>query len=872
MCPGSPGVFLPVPAPPGVFLPVLHRVPVSFYRYCTVNMDTATSKTFAFEADPIGAGRWQLMAPATSLQISAAIADGGDTLSLTINGQNYTYDLVKMTQSNKGTNVVRKLRHVVASEIWYEYEANPIGSDKWGTCAEEVTEALLKSQIKNKPSLMYRSGGQKYACNLRGMTQQNMATKVQRKLRASPTKPRQLFWAFEDKASGSGVWILYSDETSAKLTEALCTPDTPKLVVSLGTKMYEIDLYERVQMNTATKVKRAIRIVSPVGEKGFSSRVESDDDDGVDDDGSDDESSDTDNGDDDDAGCGRGIPMPCHVHPLGRHDGATHRCDVSGPCCSKRGTVWRCSAGCDFDVCHACCEALFGALEVKGDTGFIAYSAANNSNVRAVMASGKTKFSLEMNGNAYRIDLHTMTQVNTSTGVSRSLRFVPSPSSTLTSQKPLGTLPSSKKHGVLQVGEQAWFRGMARVVDKPRVAALPISTALVTIVETAGSSGIAGEPSDDSMYTVRDADGQRHKAMRHQLTHVYEVWEFEDGKPGSGVWKPIESHMACELANNLCAGMDKFTIMVTLPTRGKEGEEVVEYEVDLYQMYQKRVSTGQVRGLRMSAEVAMLEKLLNLAPCQRKAIEHITSKAKVLHESQLEPLFGRCAQMGFTHDKVVAALLYFRNVCQIVIHVKASHLTDASKLMGDTHYRNQFETHTSGGVKDLDVRKRWERDLFNSAYDGCEPVYRPKYGVANMVNDPRGIHKARQYGECFLELSPAARRRCTFSGTDSGGIQADRLATCQYYAHVLMQDYNDAELTALILVANRMPLFLASETISKYKEVQIHGDVRLDTDIIALHVPKNHQDSAKLQEFAKKNRLQYYMFEDKLKSCTLKAL
>jgi hypothetical protein len=87
-----------------------------------------------------------------------------------------------------------------------------------------------------------------------------------------------------------------------------------------------------------------------------------------------------------------------------------------------------------------------------------------------------------------------------------------------------------------------------------------------------------------------------------------------------------------------------------------------------------------------------------------------------------------------------------------------------------------------------------------------------------------------------------------------------------------MQDYNDAELTALILVANRMPLFLASETISKYKEVQIHGDVRLDTDIIALHVPKNHQDSAKLQEFAKKNRLQYYMFEDKLKSCTLKAL
>jgi hypothetical protein len=227
----------------------------------------------------------------------------------------------------------------------------------------------------------------------------------------------------------------------------------------------------------------------------------------------------------------------------------------------------------------------------------------------------------------------------------------------------------------------------------------------------------------------------------------------------------------------------------------------------------------------MSAEVAMLEKLLNLAPCQRKAIEHITSKAKALHESQLQPLLERASQMGFEHEKVMAALVYFRNVCQIVIHVKADHLTDNSKLMGDTHYRNQFETRTSGGCNDLQVRERWEHDLFNGSYDGCKPVYRPKYGVANMVNDPRGIKKANQYGECFLELSPAARRRCTFSGADSGGIQADRLATCQYYAHVLMKDYDDAELSTLLLVANRNPLFMKSDAIKRghYKEVHIQG-------------------------------------------------
>jgi len=64
---------------------------------------------------------------------------------------------------------------------------------------------------------------------------------------------------------------------------------------------------------------------------------------------------------------------------------------------------------------------------------------------------------------------------------------------------------------------------------------------------------------------------------------------------------------------------------------------------------------------------------------------------------------------------------------------------------------------------------------------------------------------------------------------------------------------------------------MASETIKNYKEVQIHGDVKLDRDIVALHVPKD-EDGPKLQDFASKNKLEYRVFEHKLKSCTLKAL
>ncbi len=270
----------------------------------------------------------------------------------------------------------------------------------------------------------------------------------------------------------------------------------------------------------------------------------------------------------------------------------------------------------------------------------------------------------------------------------------------------------------------------------------------------------------------------------------------------------------------------------------------------------------------MSEEVYMVSFLCNLAPCQRKALEHITAKAKRSHEAALEPLFKRCFTLGFEKDKVAAALVYFRNAVQIVIHVKREHLTDEKKLAGDTHYRSQFETGTSGGLKNLNTRKEWEKALFGGAYDGCEGVYRPKYGVANVVNDPRGIKSARQYGDCFLELSPAVRRRCTFSGADSGGIADSRLATCHYYAHVMLNDYDNEELSAIIMVANQTPRSLASELIRNYKEVQIHGHVQLKSDIVALHVPKE-QDCVALQSFASKHGLRYCPFVPELTGVAL---
>jgi hypothetical protein len=192
--------------------------------------------------------------------------------------------------------------------------------------------------------------------------------------------------------------------------------------------------------------------------------------------------------------------------------------------------------------------------------------------------------------------------------------------------------------------------------------------------------------------------------------------------------------------------------------------------------------------------------------------------------------------------------------------VKKEHLIDKDKLGGDTHYRSQFETGTSGGLKDLKRREVWERDLFGGAYEGCAPSDRPKYGVANVVNDPRGIKAAHQYGDCLLELAPAARRRCTFSGEDSGGIEDSKLALCQYYAHVMLNDYSDEELAAIVIVAKGTLLSMPSESIRKYKEVQIHGPVELKSDIVALHVP-NEKHCEALESFARKHGIRYCIFD-----------
>lgn len=91
--------------------------------------------------------------------------------------------------------------------------------------------------------------------------------------------------------------------------------------------------------------------------------------------------------------------------------------------------------------------------------------------------------------------------------------------------------------------------------------------------------------------------------------------------------------------------------------------------------------------------------------------------------------------------------------------------------------------------------------MFNNYYDNTMGKDRPKYGIINFMDDPKGdlVCRSYGYGDDFLELDPAIRARCTMTNKDSSYDDAI-LGTFDDFCHVLM-GYTDDELYACQLAA-----------------------------------------------------------------------
>lgn len=256
-----------------------------------------------------------------------------------------------------------------------------------------------------------------------------------------------------------------------------------------------------------------------------------------------------------------------------------------------------------------------------------------------------------------------------------------------------------------------------------------------------------------------------------------------------------------------------------------------------------------------------------LKRCQRDAVRHIRILAKANHEKALPQVQKRVVKLGYKDTDLWLTLAWIREMAPIIVHVNLDKMLQFMEK--DTHYRNQFETGASGGLLNTGVREKWEKDLFGGKYDKAKGPERPKYGVQNVMNDHRGVKKCAQYGDSYLVLKDV-RLRCTFSPEDSANLKAERLAVCDYYAHVL-NEYSEAELKETLKVSTSTDAALLGDSDSvgkmKYKEAQLHGEVAFARHVERLVAHDRHRskDGSRLKAVAKKFGWQFSWMDQERK-------
>jgi len=302
--------------------------------------------------------------------------------------------------------------------------------------------------------------------------------------------------------------------------------------------------------------------------------------------------------------------------------------------------------------------------------------------------------------------------------------------------------------------------------------------------------------------------------------------------------------------------------------RGDKGAEVAkagaETRMDLLDIGIKDDAQAYWRLVVPATE---FEEAARMVACQRHAVRHIRILAKSNHDAAMPKLQRRVMDMGYTEQDLFMTLAYIRELAPILVHVNLSKMMKF--LQDDTHYRNQFETGTSGGLLKPLVREKWERDLFGGTYEKAKGHDRPKYGVLNTMNDHRGVVKCAQYGDSYLVLKDV-RLRSTFSPEDSANLKADRLAVLDYYGHVL-QEYSSSELSETIKVAKSSEAALLGDSAKvgamKYKETQIHGEICWSKHVERMVANVRHRgsDSDRLQKICKKHGWQFSWMDQEQK-------
>lgn len=188
--------------------------------------------------------------------------------------------------------------------------------------------------------------------------------------------------------------------------------------------------------------------------------------------------------------------------------------------------------------------------------------------------------------------------------------------------------------------------------------------------------------------------------------------------------------------------------------------------------------------------------------------------------------------------------------------VASSGRTVVDGLLADGRYRSQWATGISNGSRSAIAggdRERFERDLFDGAYDAVEPgVEHPVYGAFDLLHDMHG--GSPRFGSCFVVLRPHVLERTTMCVGDShlgprdvGLTEAPWALLAglaeQAAAGALLDRPIDVDglLRVLDGTASRG---IAARRLDGYIEAQVHGGVDLADDVESIVVDPSFRGTA----------------------------
>eukprot|EP01083_Nonionella_stella_P209684 759841_1 len=264
---------------------------------------------------------------------------------------------------------------------------------------------------------------------------------------------------------------------------------------------------------------------------------------------------------------------------------------------------------------------------------------------------------------------------------------------------------------------------------------------------------------------------------------------------------------------------------------------------------------------------------VKLTPCEQNAINHVNSVSikKSTDDQVITQLLKKIGEIddGLYEPQASDVLKHLYEFMEwtvpIIIRIKAATLIPV--LMKDTHYRSLFEInpgYKNGAMYNQnDSRVVAEQKMFGPVYNKATVFERPKYGCLNVGLQPEGCLRAIGYGDAYFLMNDATVRwRTTLTIQDSFAVNGN-CGTVKHCNHLLIQLQTN-ELKELIEAA----LFAkeGGKQQTSYREIQIHGPVQLNRDIISLHVPNSvqHRKNEKMYlDFCHKNMCKLVWFDIK---------